>query len=59
MKTKYVMISPRLENELIDKVKAWVEEQGYSLSVLHVLVEYEANKKGFTIYPSKASYKII
>ena len=60
----FVMISEKLRRELEVEVSVWVKATGPENDIVDtfitkMLVEYEANKKGFTQYKESASYPIV
>ena len=64
----FVMISEKLRRELEAEVSVWVNStvpkgakniKSYKAFLTKMLVEYEANKKGFTQYKESASYPIV
>lgn len=59
MTAHYVLASDALKRKELSKAKAWVETTDYQTckgTIMEALAEYNANKKGFTIFKHKATY---
>lgn len=58
---KFILISDEKLEELKEELKPWIKAQSFAyhageLMAEQILIEYNANLRGFTTFPDRATY---